>query len=173
MSLDMFTFIVGFGNEPKSQLEGAEMLYKLLANINLVNSKFFEWTKGVSADIESDEFSFSVAGQAFFLPLLYKYASSQARVSDKTYVIFNSHCLFELLRRKIILDKNGAEISQFEKLKRIIRSRQSQVHPFLADYGSAKEFDQYAMVDPEVASLTKETVHKVLGQCPFHKKGDL
>ena len=144
----------------ENQLAGSRYLYQLLLHMHHHDkAKGFAWNPSVSNDTESPSFGYSIAENTFYIPLLYSSSSSEARRSVYTFVVFNSHLLFEKLRA------NNA----FIKLRDLIRARQSEVHPNLTDHGSGLEFIQYALVspDPNTQDQERKIRKEVLGPCPF------
>lgn len=158
------TFIAAFESQPiEDEIQAVEPFDTLLLNMHNADKKYFSWANDVSDDIESNNFSFSIAENAFFVPFFHPFTSSKSRQTKdgQVFVVFNSHAIFEVLRMK------GA----FEPLKNIIRGRQKWVHPHIADHGEMSEFRQYGLVSPdEDSQLKAQKAHeKVLGKCPFRK----
>lgn len=159
------TFVAAFsGPNIADQIDGIKHFYTLLKQLHEQDKKYFKWggvdhAQYVSNDVNSPDFGFSLSGDAFFMPFLYSYSGSPARISSIPMVVFNAHVIFAKLR----------QINAFERLKTLIRSRQTWVHPALGDHGDVKEFDQYALVDPdgEVMQKEQEIRKRVLGEKPF------
>ena len=157
------SFVATFeGPMPTSQMQAAEYLYTLLKNIHSVDKKYFPWAKGISADLESTDFGFSIGEAGYFIPSFHPFTSSEVRRSDMLFVVFNAHAMFDTLRKQ----------GKFDKLKQIIRRRQAHVHPYLGDHGTVNEWVQYALVDSDEKSQQEEKAlrRKVLGECPFGHK---
>ena len=154
------SFIAAF-KEPviPSQMDGVGALYTLLKNVHAADASHFGWATSASPDPKDKTFAYSVGGDAYFLPFMYKQSGSPARQSEIPMVVFNIHTVFAKLR----------EVGAFESLKQMIHDRQSWVHPNLADHGDNPEFVQYALVDPDDASQAKEQEirEEILGTCPF------
>ena len=147
------TFVAHFKGPPISdQVHGSECLDALLSQMHAHDKKYFPWASGVSADIESPDFAFSIGGQGFFVPLLYPFASSESRRTEEVYVVFNPHVIFENLRK----------LGGFEGLRDKIRARQKNVHPHLADHGQGPAYHQYALIDPDKLPLVQAIRRKAL-----------
>jgi FPC/CPF motif-containing protein YcgG len=108
------------------------------------------WAEGVSADPDSSEFSFSVAGRAFFVVGLHPKSSRIARRAPCPALVFNFHDQFEALR----------SAGRYDKLQAAIRQRdialQGSINPVLARFGEDSEALQYS--------------GKASGGCPFHAR---
>lgn len=109
------------------------------------------WDSTVSADPEDPNFSFSVAGTAFFIVGLHPASSRFARKFAIPTLVFNAHDQFETLRTEDI----------FDGLKSTIRGRdinlQGAINPNLVDFGEASEARQYSGIK-----------HDESWKCPFH-----
>ncbi|MEX0707295.1 MAG: guanitoxin biosynthesis heme-dependent pre-guanitoxin N-hydroxylase GntA [Woeseia sp.] len=92
----------------------------------------------VSSDVDSPQFSLSMAGHPFFVIGLHPHASRLARRFSHPAMVFNSHRQFEKLR----------EDGRYVKMQAATRSRdvdlQGSVNPNLADFGDASEARQYS-----------------------------
>lgn len=92
----------------------------------------------VSNDVDSPQFSLSIAEHPFFVIGLHPHASRLARRFSHPVLVFNSHRQFEKLR----------EDGRYAKMQAATRSRdielQGSVNPNLADYGEASEARQYS-----------------------------
>lgn len=86
---------------------------------------------GVSSDPASCEFSFSIAGRAFFIVGLHPSSSRISRCAPVPCLAFNFHDQFQLLRTS----------GKFEKMQRSIRTRdvalQGSANPALKSFGEA------------------------------------
>jgi FPC/CPF motif-containing protein YcgG len=98
----------------------------------------FNWAPGVSSDPAAADFSFSIAGRAFFVVGLHPHASRLARRAPMPCIAFNFHDQFVQLRAS----------GKYERLQRLIRARdvalQGDANPVLAGFGEASEARQYA-----------------------------
>lgn len=92
----------------------------------------------VSSDVESVEFSLSIAGHPFFVIGLHPGASRIARCFRNPALVFNSHRQFEKLRAD----------GRYRKMQVATRERdralQGSINPNLADFGAAPEARQYS-----------------------------
>jgi FPC/CPF motif-containing protein YcgG len=106
----------------------------------------------VSNKPDSEKFSYSVKGEAFFMLVLHPKSPRFARRFSVPTVVFNAHQQFEDLRKKNI----------FEKVRDLIRKRdkflQGYINPMLVNYGIKSETFQY----------TGELYEKT-AQCPFKR----
>jgi FPC/CPF motif-containing protein YcgG len=96
------------------------------------------WADGVSREPESPDFSFSVAGAAYFVVGLHPGASRAARRFCRPALIFNPHAQFERLRAD----------GRYYQMQSIIREREiarhGSINPMLSDFGSGREAAQYS-----------------------------
>ena len=105
----------------------------------------------MSDDPKDENFSFSIAGKAFYVVGLHPNSSRKARQSPYTTLTFNLHWQFEKLR----------EMGTYQKVRDRIRDRdvalQGSINPMLEDFGNNSEAKQYSgrKVDKE-------------WKCPFH-----
>jgi FPC/CPF motif-containing protein YcgG len=136
-----FTSFIGSFIEPKLRKpkEFEELLWKQLAALHLADREFFEWNPDVSHDPADSEFSFSFAGNAFFVVGLSPASQRWARRFPWPTLVFNDHGQFERLR----------EEHRFDRIREVIRDRDTAVHgsenEMLSDYGGAhSEARQYA-----------------------------
>jgi uncharacterized protein len=92
----------------------------------------------VSNDVDSAQFSLSMAGHPFFVIGLHAHASRLARRFSHPVLVFNSHRQFEKLR----------EDGRYGKMQSAIRLRdielQGSLNPNLADFGEGSEARQYS-----------------------------
>lgn len=149
-SNDFKTFLAVFPESPNySEIAFEKMLWKQLANLHEVDSK--EWDPAVSEDVESEHFSFSLNGKAFYIVGMHPGASRKARQSPYPAIAFNLHWQFEKLR----------EMGSYETVRDKIRERdkelQGSINPMLRDFGADSEARQYSG-----RKVEKEW------KCPFH-----
>lgn len=150
-SNDFKTFMAVFPDSPKySEIAFEKLLWKQLQAIHEVDDK--KWDPAVSDDPAEHNFSFSIAGKAFYLVGLHPGASRIARQSPYATMTFNLHWQFEKLR----------EMGSYDKVRDRIRERdielQGEMNPMLADFGNSSEAKQYSG-----RKVEKEW------KCPFHK----
>ena len=111
------------------------------------------WDSNVSSDPQNANFSFSIAGHAFYVVGMHPHSSRLARRSPYPTLVFNLHSQFEKLR----------EMKAFHKVRNKIRERdiafQGDINPVLKDYGDSSEAIQYSgrNIDGN-------------WKCPFHSK---
>src|SRR5690606_16309248 len=96
------------------------------------------WDPEVSPDPEAADFSFSIAGKAFYLVGMHPNASRKSRQAPYPALAFNLHQQFENLRHK----------GRYEKVKKRIRQRdiqlQGDINPMLQDFMEGSETRQYS-----------------------------
>ncbi|AVR44463.1 YqcI/YcgG family protein [Christiangramia fulva] len=150
-SNDFRTFLAIFPNSPEySEIEFEKLLWKQLEFLHKADKS--EWDGEVSSDPESEHFSFSLCGKAFYIVGMHPGASRKARQSPYTAIAFNLHWQFEKLR----------EMGTYQTVRDRIRDRdrelQGSINPMLEDFGTNSEARQYSgrAVDKK-------------WKCPFHQ----
>ena len=131
------TFLAIF---PESRIntenEFEALLWNELKNINEIDT--VDWDPEVSGDPGSKDFSFSIAGKAFYIVGMHPESSRIARRSPYPTIAFNLHSQFEKLR----------QMGAFQKVKNKIRARdkelQGTINPELEDFGDSSEARQYS-----------------------------
>lgn len=97
----------------------------------------YHYDARVSPDVHSENFSFSLKEEAYFIVGLHPAASRPARRFAYPALVFNPHAQFEKLR----------ETGQYQKLQNIIRKKDAalagDINPMLRDFGDASEAWQY------------------------------
>jgi hypothetical protein len=144
---DFTTFVAVFREREVGQddrpLDDAELaferkLWSQLQRLHDLDARYHPWDARVSDDPESAKFSFSVAGDAFFVIGMHPGASRSARRFAWPTLVFNAHEQFENLRAD----------GRFEPLQSRIRERElrldGRINPNLADYGYHSEARQYS-----------------------------
>jgi FPC/CPF motif-containing protein YcgG len=117
----------------------------------------FEWDNRVSDDINNPYFSFSIAGEAYFVTGMCPDHPRKCREFSYPVLVFNSHDQFKYLKK----------INLFEKIKKIVRLRElkynGSINPNAVDFGEQSEALQYSGL-----RASKDW------QCPFRfdKKGE-
>ncbi|HKJ47448.1 MAG TPA: guanitoxin biosynthesis heme-dependent pre-guanitoxin N-hydroxylase GntA [Christiangramia sp.] len=149
-SNDFKTFLAVFPDSPKySEIGFEKVLWNQLENLHEVDD--VDWDPEVSSDPESEHFSFSIAGKAFYIVGMHPGASRIARKSPYATIAFNLHWQFEKLR----------EMGSYETVRDRIRGRdtelQGSINPVLQDFGANSEARQYSG-----RNVGKEW------KCPFH-----
>jgi len=126
------------------------VLWKELSNLKKIDNH--PWDPTVSRNPESDDFSFSIAGRAFYIVGMHPKSSRKSRQSPYPSIAFNLHAQFEKLR----------EMGVYHKVRDKIRERdinlQGSINPMLEDFGQRSEAKQYS---------GKATGNEWV--CPFHK----
>ncbi len=132
------SFIAMFDEGVSSEAQFERLMWRHLQRLHDHDRKAFAWNAAVSADPASPEFSFSVAGRAFFVVGLSPVASRIARRAPMPCLVFNFHDQFESLRAS----------GKYQGLQQVIRKRdtalQGEINPVLARHGDASEARQYS-----------------------------
>jgi uncharacterized protein len=115
-----------------------QFFWQRLQAISALDSMNYPYDERVSSDPGSENFSFSLKSEAFFVVGLNPASSRMARRFTHPAIVFNPHAQFEQLRSS----------EQYEKLKNIIRKRDTElqgfINPMLEDFGSSSEAFQYS-----------------------------
>ena len=137
-----------FGGAIESEDAFHDKLWAQLQSLHDLDRAHHSWAEGVSSDPASSQFSFSVAGRAFFVVGLHPKSSRLARRAPCPALVFNFHNQFEALRAA----------GRYDKLQAAIRLRdvalQDSINPVLARFGEGSEALQYS--------------GKASGGCAFH-----
>jgi len=132
------TCVALFDDDVVDECDFERRLWCHLQALHRCDARDFAWAQGVSQDPGAVDFSFSIAGRAFFLVGLYPHASRLARRAPLPSIAFNFHGQFQQLRA----------CGKYDKLQQVIRSRdvalQGSVNPMLSRFGEASEARQYA-----------------------------
>jgi len=121
---------------PPDEITYEKVLWKLLQDIHEADPK--PWDKSVSSDAESEHFSFSIFGEAFYVVGMHPHSSRDARRFPYPVVVFNLHSQFEKLRNMKVYKKTRDRIRQRDRVKN------GSVNPMLQDFGSGSEARQYS-----------------------------
>jgi FPC/CPF motif-containing protein YcgG len=148
------SFVASFEDTEATEMEFEALLWKQLQAMHEVDrSRGNSWDARVSADPSREDFSFSVAGRAFFVVGLHPNASRLARRTPVPCLVFNFHEQFETLKAS----------GKYQLMQQAIRARdialQGSVNPVLARFGESSEARQYS-------GRAVEQNWK----CPFHQK---
>ena len=148
------SFIAMFDEAGFDELGFERLMWAQLQALHeLDRSRGFEWDRRVSDDPGRAEFSFSVAGRAFFVVGLHPGASRKARQTPFPCLVFNFHDQFEDLKAS----------GKYSSMQTAIRKRdtalQGSVNPMLSRFGEASEAIQYS------GRAVQDG-----WQCPFHKR---
>lgn len=151
-SNDFKTFIAVFPDSPEyTEIDFERKLWQQLQYLHHVDNR--DWDPEVSQDPENQNFSFSIAGKAFYVVGLHPNASRTARKSPYPALTFNLHWQFEKLRK----------MGNYENVRDRIRDRdrnlQGDINPMLEDFGENSEARQYS------GRKVRED-----WKCPFHRK---
>jgi FPC/CPF motif-containing protein YcgG len=114
------------------------LLWERLSAFRYLDHQQHEYDKRVSSDPASENFSFSIKEEAFFVIGIHPASNRRSRVFRYPGLIFNPHAEFEKLRTA----------KRYEPLKRVVRKRDikfsGSVNPMLKDFGEASEVFQYS-----------------------------
>lgn len=148
------TFIATFDDEAMDERSFEQRLWQQLQQLHAIDvQRGTPWAQGVSADPAQENFSFSIAGRAFFIVGLHPGASRLARRAPQPCMVFNFHDQFELLKA------NGKYTSMQDAIRKRDIALQGSINPVLARFGESSEARQYSGRAVE-AGWT----------CPFHSK---
>lgn len=132
------TFMAMFDPDVADEENFERRLWRHLQLLHDTDRRQFDWAPDVSRDPASCDFSFSIAGRAFFIVGLHPKASRLSRRAPLPCLAFNFHDQFQLMRSS----------GKFEKMQRAIRSRdialQGDANPVLKSFGEASEARQYS-----------------------------
>ena len=133
----VFTFIAVFNDKRSfSEEEYEQLLWQQLQSIHEADDR--PWDEQVSMDPEAPDFSFSIAGKAFYLVGLHPNSSRKSRQAPYPAIAFNLHHQFENLRNK----------GRYDQVKERIRERdialQGDLNPMLQDFNEGSEARQYS-----------------------------
>lgn len=132
------TCVALFDDDVLDEPDFERRLWRHLQALHRCDRRAFAWASGVGQDPGAVDFSFSIAGRAFFLVGMHPQACRLARRAPLPSIAFNFHGQFEQLRSS----------GKYDKLQQVIRSRdvalQGSVNPMLSRFGEASEARQYA-----------------------------
>lgn len=131
------TFIAVFKDEEFiTELEFEKSLWKLLNTLHKHDTH--KWDNATSSNPNSENFSFSLLANSFYIVGMHPNSSRLARSSPLPMIVFNLHSQFDQLR----------ELKRFKHVKKIIRRRdkayQGSINPMLEDFGTNSEARQYS-----------------------------
>ncbi len=114
------------------------LLFQRLRALRTLDAKNFLYDSRVSEDPMSENFSFSLMEEAFFIIGLHPNSSRPARQFSVPSIVFNPHVQFERLR----------EDGCYDKMKSVVRKRDlkfsGSINPMLTDFGTRSEIFQYS-----------------------------
>lgn len=135
---------------PLDEEQFETLLFQRLKALRTLDAKNFDYDQRVSEDPESENYSFSLMKEAFFIIGLHPGSSRTARQSSIPAIVFNPHVQFENLR----------ELGNYGNMKAIIRKRDLEssgsVNPMLSDFNARSEIYQYS-----------GRLHSLDEKCPF------
>ena len=136
---DFATYVACFGGpQVNDEAEWERVLWSQLQSLHELDAPHHAWDASVSSDPEAADFSFSIAGTAFFVVGLHPASSRLARRFPLPALVFNAHEQFDRLR----------ESGEFERVRAAVRARdyrlQGSLNPNLSDYGERSEARQYS-----------------------------
>jgi FPC/CPF motif-containing protein YcgG len=151
------TFVAVFrGPLGLDEVQFEELLWRQLRQLH--RADVCEWDPDASADPSDPQFSFSFAGQAFYIVGMHPNSSRVARRFPWPTLVFNPHEQFERLRAD----------GKWQRMQQSIRARdialQGDINPMLSDFGEESEARQYsgrAVADDWVAPFPNAS------KCPF------
>jgi uncharacterized protein len=113
-------------------------MWQRLQALSDLDATKYRYDERVDADPNSENFSFSLKEEAFFVVGLHPNSSRLARQFAYPVLTFNPHALFVKLK----------EAEQYSKMKNIVRKRDlayaGSVNPMLDEYGLSSEVYQYS-----------------------------
>jgi len=92
------SFVAIFEAAVASEDDFHSRLWRQLQQVHDLDVLTHPWAPGVSDDPASNDFSFSVAGRAFFVVGLHPNSSRLARRAPRPTLVFNFHEQFEAMR---------------------------------------------------------------------------
>ena len=132
------SFVAIFDDRSYDERDFEARLWTQLTALSELDRRFFAWDPSVSADPNDPNFSFSVAGHAFFVVGMHRGSSRLSRRFAFPALVFNSHALFEELK----------ESGHFARVQALVRKRelelQGTLNPNLSEFGVATEARQYS-----------------------------
>jgi FPC/CPF motif-containing protein YcgG len=115
-----------------------DLLWEQLRQLHRADRRHSGWDPRVSPDPNDQRFSFSFAGQAFYVIGMHANSSRMARRFRWPMLIFNPHEQFERLRSD----------GKWKRMQKTIRERdvalQGNINPMLSNFGDASEARQYS-----------------------------
>ena len=143
----------------RSEADFERQLWRQLRRLHEIDAE--KWDATVSSDPRDPHFSFSFAGQAFYVIGVHPNSSRLARRFPWTTLVFNPHEQFQRLRSD----------GKWKRMQRTIRERdtelQGSINPMLSDFGERSEAPQYS------GRTVDADWEPPIGKCPFHSKTEL
>lgn len=150
---DPVTFIAMFKQSFDTPQEFDHRLWQHLQAMHDSDIKNYVWDSSVSANPASSEFSFSIAGRAFFIVGLSPVSQRIARRAPMPCLVFNFHNQFESMRI-------SGEYNKLQKgIRKLDQALQGSINPMLSKFGQDSEARQYSGLN-----FTEEW------KCPFQQR---
>jgi FPC/CPF motif-containing protein YcgG len=115
-----------------------QLMWQRLQALSDRDAVLYPYDKRVVPDPGSQNFSFSLKEEAFFIIGMHPHSSRPTRRFDYAALVFNPHAQFEKMK----------ETGQYVKMKNIVRKRDlaysGSVNPMLNDFGNLSEVYQYS-----------------------------
>lgn len=111
-------------------------LWDVLYKLNAMDS--YDWDPSVSEKLHDNNYSFSIAGSAFYIVGMFPKSPRKARRMPYVSLVFNWHSQFEKLRKMGVFDHVKKRIRQRDK------NLQGSINPMLKDFGTQTEAMQYS-----------------------------
>lgn len=145
------SFIAVFPNEQfGDEISFEKALWRTLQKLHDLDAT--PWDHRVSDHKENAEFSFSLAGRAFYMVGMHPESSRLSRRAPYPSLVFNLHHQFEKLRTM------GTFTTVRDTIRKNDAQLQGDINPVLRDFGADSETKQYS--GRQVEQNWK---------CPFHK----
>lgn len=113
-------------------------MWMRLQALSDLDAEMYPYDGRVNPDPQSDQFSFSLKEEAFFVIGLNPQSSRPARRFKYPTLVFNPHAQFEELRA----------LKRYDKMKNIVRKKDvalsGSINPMLNDFGDSSEVYQYS-----------------------------
>jgi FPC/CPF motif-containing protein YcgG len=132
------SFMAIFDDEALDESRFEEAMWRLLIELNGLDSQFFTYAASANSDPADPKYAFSFAETAFFVVGLHPQASRTARRYAYPTLVFNPHDQFNILRAE----------GRWSKFQSAIRARelklQGSLNPNLSEFGEVSEARQYS-----------------------------
>lgn len=120
------------------EIDFEKLLWKRLQLLHDVDMESNSWDREVSPDPQDSNFSFSIAGTAFYVIGMHPESSRLSRRAPMSTLIFNFHNQFEKLK------KDGVYHEVRNKIRQRDYMAQGSINPMLKDFGMQSEARQYS-----------------------------
>jgi uncharacterized protein len=159
---DLRSFVAFFSDKFSDELEASKAFHKFLYGMHLYDkSKGHSWSKDVSSDPRSKNFSFSIGGKSYFVPFFHPRGIGP-REAARPMILFNRHDLFESLREK------GVYTKARDCIRGKIANRHGFVPELLSDFGEGLEFPSYFLPSKDrLQELVWEPMRELAGESLF------